>query len=338
MGLRKSLASWFYPPEVLYGDQFNFGNREILIASNNLDKQTVFLGVIQHGWIPRWDEKSRNPQLRTRFFGKAPMFVWSLAQKKYLEKNGYKSVYAIGSPWVHLLKAIKYDPRRIQESTSNLMNQKKLLFFPGHSIHGGAHSHLYDFDDLSELAKTHSITICLFWMDFVDPSIRGYYKNFGYEVTCVGYKGANTGEMPWAPVGGRVNFLPNLLDLVSSADVIAFEEICTTFWYAISLRKAIFMTSISSDNYYTWESGVPKLVNRYARFSTSDAFRGLTAFPLGELVYPDDQLLDLALNELGWDSTDTLNRISHRILYMKKTDIAGTLIQPIEDYIRRKVS
>ena len=86
MSIREFLGAWFYPPEVQLSEQFNFGHREILIASNNLDPQTLFLGSLQHGWYEN-DPLQPVSQIRNRKLKPYPFLTWSLRQKYFLEAS-----------------------------------------------------------------------------------------------------------------------------------------------------------------------------------------------------------------------------------------------------------
>jgi hypothetical protein len=338
MGFRSLFSSWIYPPEVVLGEQFNFGNREILVAANNLAADTFFMGLLQHGWYSSQALRPV-PTVRKKDFSIYPIFTWSERQRNLLLELGYPRVHTIGSPWAHLLQACHIDPENskgpVRKDSSNLSQGKKLLFFPNHSVPGSQISHSANLNLLREISDCNSITVCLFWLDFVDPSIRKYYEAFGCDLQCVGYRGSAGGESPWSPTGGRLTFLPNLLDLMISHDLVAVEETTTTFWYAASLKKPIIIVPPSGD--FTWWGNSTKSPESYKKIEHS-SFLGevstdLESLATLEIIEVTNELLNFALSELGWFETHSLQIMSLEKQLISSLPLASELIVPARDYI-----
>jgi hypothetical protein len=338
MGFRSLFSSWFYPPEVVLGEQFNFGNREILVASNNLNPDTFFMGLLQHGWYSSQALRPI-PIVRNKNFSIYPIFTWSERQRNLLLELGYPRVHTVGSPWAHLLQACHIDPEKSEgpviKDSPELSQGKKLLFFPSHSVPGSQISHSANMDLLREISSCDSITVCLFWLDFVDPSIRKYYEAFGCELQCVGYRGSAGGETPWSPAGGRLTFLPNLLDLMLSHDLVAVEETTTTFWYAASLKKQIIIVPPSGD--FTWWGDSTESPQRYKKIDNS-SFLEEVSTDLGtlatlEIIDVSNELLNIALSELGWNETHRLKTMSLEKRLISALPLASDLIVPAREYI-----
>jgi hypothetical protein len=339
MSVRSSLAAWFYPPEVLLSEQFNFGHREVLVASNDLSTDTLFLGSLQHGWYSPSD--LRQPRiLRNRKLAEYPAFVWSKRQQSHLVKIGFKHVIVVGSPWSHLLKACQIPFGKCDSpldfSLSNERIGRSLLYFPMHSIPGGTTQHSGNFKVLQEMAMAESITVCLFWLDFVDPEVRAYYKQFGFKIVCAGYRGSSGFETPWTPVGGRVMYLPNILELISAHDVIATEETSTAFWYSVSLGKEILVFEKDS-KYLWWGDGKPNTIT-----ISNEKFLNLSGvekidFPLNRVMQPAESLLLAARGELGFDFTENIEYLNDERFSSRSKILGSDLSTPIKNYINGKL-
>ena len=339
MSLRSSLGAWFYPPEVLLSEQFNFGHREVLVASNDFFADTLFLGSLQHGWCSPFD--LRAPQaLRNRKFTKFPMFVWSKRQEKDLVDFGFKHVIVIGSPWSHLLKACQVPFGKVNLSLAEQLspneNNRSLLFFPRHSIPGGTANHRTDLKSLQEIAKVKSVTVCLFWLDFVNPEIRAFYSRFGCKIVCAGYRGSSGFETPWAPVGGRTMYLANILELISSHDVIATEETSTAFWYSISLGKEIVVLE-NTEEYLWWGDGRPQniIVSNEKFLNSAGVVKN--DLPLNRIIRPTPALLLAAKDELGFDYTHNIKLLDDKRYTARSNTLGLDLPIPVRDYIDYKL-
>lgn len=319
MSLRSAFSAFFYGKEILLADQFNFGNREIIVRTHNLSLGTLFLGRLQHGWIPSHEVRSLK-KIRNCLFQQYPVFVWSSRQQIKYRQDGHKKVFAVGAPWAHLLKFKGIDPIKSLEIAENKpglnASDWTMLFFPAHSIQGGSNAHATKIDILLAKSGVRSVTVCLFWLDFIDPDVRGYYERLGCSVECVGYKGATGFESPWSPVGGRVDFIENLFSLIGRFDVVAIEEISTTFFYALSLSKHVYLTTQNGESTW-WVDKDPKII-KYDNVQTlMDIGFDVNLVPIETLIAPNPLLLNLALSELGWDCvTDPQNALlleRHRI-------------------------
>lgn len=336
MSIREFLGAWFYPPEVQLSEQFNFGHREILIASNNLDPQTLFLGSLQHGWYEN-DPLQPVSQIRNRKLKPYPFLTWSLRQKYFLEASGFGQVYAIGSPWAHLIKACGMNLAdkgwMNQVNTLKKDSIERLLVFPRHSIPGGTVEHDVDIARLLNLSGCKKVTVCLFWMDFIDPKVRDYYEQFNCEIYCVGFKGNTGNDTPWAPTGGRVMFLPELLDLMCRHQVIACDQAGTAFWYAASLGKSVIISS-NHDKYQWWGQLRPReiVTNNYNYLSTVAEY--LLDLPIDKVIEPTPKLLEIALNEIGWNETEEFQLLMANKSLTKKSELNLNLAQPITEYIK----
>ena len=177
----------------------------------------------------------------------------------------------------------------------------------------------------------------MFWLDYINPLIRKYYEHFGYQITCAGYKGSAGFDTPWAPIGGRVLFLPTLLDLFESHDVVAFDLVSTSFWYAVSMNKNILLSGKSSEVNWHGEKLLKKvshLNSRILELTNSD----LIDFPIMEVIKPARELLETSLHELGWDETGKLKARLINSSLLKTGNFDEELAQPVISYLNQRNS
>ncbi len=233
--MKSQLRSFLRSPQVLLSDQFSYGMREVLLLTHGEDPTSLINAKLVHGEVD-YKDASKWPSVWKSPFRRYPILSWSTVQKKYLESIGFKEkIFAVGAPFLHILKYVNENPRLRWPSFFN----NSLLYFPshshpGHSIHG---KHLVEnqinFHDFKK------VTVCLFWLDFINPTIRERYLRLGLDVTCVGYKGNSSIEIPWADDGGRTCHLITLANLISKYEYIVTERMSVTFLYAAAQGKKV---------------------------------------------------------------------------------------------------
>jgi hypothetical protein len=328
MNLLQMARAWVYPEEILLSEQFNFGNREVLIVCNDLNRESLFLSSVQHGWYPE-NTTRPIPGIQSKFGRQYPYLAWSTRFRDLLKKEGYSKIFATGSPWSHLLRNLKIDPRAIKESGEE---KNRLLFFPRHSAPGITIEHNIKLDHVAKVAGASDITVCLFWLDFIDPGIRNFYEKYGCRIVCVGYRGSSGFETPWAPIGGRTLFLPRILELMESHDLIAVDEVSTSFWYALSLRKKVIITS-DLENFDWWGEGA-KVKLRASNLEWLDLVSSnLKNIGIMQLIDPDEDLVEIALAELGWDCALDFKRLIELGQIKTKERIDKSLTDSLESHL-----
>jgi hypothetical protein len=324
MSIRTKLSSYLYPKEVHLAEQFNFGHREILLVANELPSQSIFLASIQHGWCTI---RTQAP-IKNRKFSDYPTVVWSQRIAFDLKQKGVSNVLVGGSPWSHLLRACKVEPKI---SSKKLDKGRSFLLFPSHSIPEALSESVPNLQRIWALEDIRDITVCLFWLDFVDPAIRNFYVNLGCKVTCVGSKGNSALDTPWSPVGGRLMFTPNLLDLINSHDVIGVGGISTPFWYALSLGKNVYIDKDTED-FKVWSTTGIRVDKYPYKSETLMATHSLPEFLYRQEITCTQELLDLSLEELGWsESLEFSRNLDSKLMTTSKID--ASLVAPIADYV-----
>ena len=127
-------------------------------------------------------------------------------------------------------------------------------------------------------------------------------------------------------------FLPELLDLMCRHQVIACDQAGTAFWYAASLGKSVIISS-NHDKYQWWGQLRPReiVTNNYNYLSTVAEY--LLDLPIGEVIEPTPKLLEIALNEIGWNETEEFQLLIANKSLTKKSEFNLNLAQPITGYI-----
>jgi hypothetical protein len=324
MSIRSSIAPYIYPPEVLLGEQFNFGNREVYLAANGIPGDSIFAASLQHGWAARRTE----PPIRNRFFGVYPTLVWSKRIVDEMATSRSDKSIAIGSPWAHLIRACGVNPEIRNESTNR---RRKLLYFPSHSTPDSLASIELNIERLRREFKDVDVTVCLFWLDFVSPDNRAYFENLGCSVVCVGSRGSAALDTPWSPVGGRVLFMPRLLELILQSDIIGVAAVVSPLWYALSLGKTVYIEQ-GSEKLSTWTKD-----KRFTSDLTYEAAKleiksYLPKFSYQVEIEPTQSLQEIALAELGWEESQNFTPESIEE-FLEPTKLDPELLLPINRFI-----
>jgi len=327
MKLRSLLSPFVYPKEALLGEQFNFGNRETIFAANGIPGEYIFSASLQHGWV--WSRKQ--PPVKNKSFREYPIMVWSERIALEMASRGVANVHVAGSPWAHLLKACRIDPMT-QAKGIGIKRKRKLLFFPNHSSPDAMATVKCDISRISADLGDVDITVCLFWLDFVDPTNRQHFLDLGCEVVCVGSRGSAALDTPWSPVGGRVLFTPRLLELIIKSDIIGVESVISPLWYALSLGKSVYIQQ-SNEEYRVWKKN-----ETYVEKLNYDILRkqfeiDLPLFSFREEIVCTRFLQEIALKEVGWDAACDFNRET-AVNFLARTKLDPELISPITEFIR----
>ncbi len=237
------LKPFMYPPEISLSEQFAFGHLEIYQRFFSFPRTKILMAELQHGWI--YDSKGlkqsdSSMRLLNRRLRQYPLLVWSRKLEIQLRSLKHRSVYSICSPWFLLLK--NYENLRKDEGKIYREIPGSVLFFPSHSFPGtDSIINFGKFREISQLSKFTSITTCLYWLDFLNPTNREYFESFS-RVSCVGLRANAATEAAWHDSGGRINFLYQLHKLISMHEYIVCEELNTAAMAALTLGKKVFIT------------------------------------------------------------------------------------------------
>lgn len=223
--------SWLQKIE-MFKVQFAYGQREILTDYMGLDRSTLFLGVLQHGFTFN-DVPSDANTPRLKMLQRTPLWVYSEDRAKSLQELGFSNVSSIGAPWLYLPKT--------SISRESKIGVEQYIVFPIHTSLSVAVSP--SDEDIRKkikywkgIAGENALTICLYWSDFLEMSWRRIAQEEGVEVTLVG---VGETDPVWSPHTTRVNFLTNLRDLLSQNTHAIFETFTSGMMYAISVGLSV---------------------------------------------------------------------------------------------------
>jgi hypothetical protein len=302
-----------------------YGHREILLSSAinagfKIDETSILVGGLLHGWA--FDPSIW--RVRKSSFRKAPRYVW---HKKFQEKLSISSkTVAIGSPWLYLLRELGIEKHSTVELQNNEL--KDVLIFPGHNL-------LYTSKDISkqvanfkQLVGSRSATVCLYWLDYLDPITSKTFVDAGFEVVCMGF--TPRGRFGYSPKGGRVTFLPRLLELFAGHRLILADELGSGVIYAASIGKAILLCPDSHSNEI--QSELAGIMGTHQDFyATADAWLEDHEPALWKTGQLSRRLVEIAWEELGEESLLSNEEMS--TLPWISSEIPRTLIAEYRDSI-----
>jgi hypothetical protein len=216
-----------------FEEQFMYGHREILLhycmqKTRKLGSNMILRGSINHGFSYQeniW--KMRKKNLRP-----AKRYVWN--DRQLSPYGGASSVMATGAPWLYLLSDLGLNANNIEKRLKK--DPKKVIIFPGHNV---VSYFKYEITETienykSKIPQGSKVIVCLFWLDFCDPSIRKAFQDLGWEVVCMGY--VPRLPKPDSTQGGRPNFLLELFTLFADASLLLTDNFSTGVLYALSLN------------------------------------------------------------------------------------------------------
>jgi hypothetical protein len=253
----------------LYGEQFAYGHREILLKYCDISEDYMFKAHIPHGGVSpasidpinRIDDDSGNPILQLR---------WRHDSAVEAEEANIKNVTPIGAPFLYALSNLGYKPEQISnqiqqsvgkfnwprenfEQHKYLSESKNILYMPLHTWDGDVHVHQIPKDSPLTRLGNSKITVQLGFLDFCDPSIRNLYTELGWNIECAGVRSS---KITGSPAGGRNSFLYNLHNLMKKNDIVVSNEFTTGLFYAASMGKKIGILNQSINyelKYSSWQ-------------------------------------------------------------------------------------
>ena len=330
MNIREFLRPFVYSDLIQLADQFAYGHREILLVSNKLDPTSLILASIPHGWGPDTFGYPY-PKIRNRFLKEYPILAWSSRTAADWTKRGYRLPIAVGSPWAHFVNSVHKNYKVGIKTKEEVINS--ILFLPTHSVPGGSVKHKFELESLLNQVQPAKVTVCLFWLDFINPKVRNFYSGYGCEITCVGFKGSTGFDNPWSPIGGRELFLPNLYRLFLNHNIVVVDTISTPFWYAASLGKTVYIRGYG-DEYTWWGSGKQSELSIDNRNMLALADKNLANLPLDTLIPSEGLLRDTAKIELGFDMVENFLPVVSNYKLLKPGMLESEISSPLEEFYR----
>ena len=220
--------------ESMFGEQFAYGQREILLRYCGLDFSTQLLGNIQHGVFGNNQEIDfRTPRYASG--KKSSFWVYSKESEILGQSLGYKKITAIGAPWLYLRNSVDQNLTKVKE------NRKKILVMPAHTT-----PTIFSLSTKSEkkeralafrqIVGDKEATVCLHATDYCDPETTQSFIAEGFAVTCIG----TSSLMPrWSQAGNRVRSLFTLMKLMEAHESLLTDDFGTHLFYAIDMGMRI---------------------------------------------------------------------------------------------------
>lgn len=234
----------------LFGEQFAYGHREVLLEYAGLPLDRMFAAVIPHGKVaPHFLDPitacfdNSGEELLT--------LLWRDDAVKEANEANIWNVDAIGSPILYAMLNLKFDKVQIKRNViraieiaqridheSDLLNFKKILYMPCHSWDGEVIAHKIDDQYIINKFNPSQVTVLLGYLDFCNPVTFAYYKKLGFEIACCGVRAS---KVAGSPAGGRERFLYNLVGLMTSHDIVVSNDFTTGLIYSYAVGKPGFL-------------------------------------------------------------------------------------------------
>lgn len=151
------------------------------------------------------------------------MLVFSKRREKDWKNKSSTPVAVMGSPFVHYKNMHKITQKNDAKGT---------IVFPSHSTlyTKSKFSRLEFCKKLKKLPKEFQpITICLFWLDYIDPVSEIYHK-MGFKVVTAGPK-----------INNSLSFVKNFYNILSNHKYATSNDVGSYTFYAINLGLPFFL-------------------------------------------------------------------------------------------------
>jgi hypothetical protein len=192
-------------------DNMFYGHSRVLLRAAGASEDDVIHGHIQHGWMP-----GSGLMPRRREVPWIPKLLWNSSNVRVAREEGQRRVTPIGAPFIYLHDD---DPPAPPGSGT--------LVYPHHSWEKDemAADHNSYIAQLSEREKG-AVTVCLYWREFEDPTVRGVYESAGFRVICHGRR-----EDP--------DFLLSARKEITAHARVVSNRVGTALWYAGHLGRSL---------------------------------------------------------------------------------------------------
>lgn len=307
-------------PIVSFSEQFLYGHREILIDYAGLDDNCMIKGSIEHGWAL---DSGRG--IKKLLGGRYLYLSWSSARVARSGVNEATTV-AIGAPFIYAYDKVKSKIDKFL--AENPIEGPRILFFP---VHGNEFSQQNPESQIALFKEKYdpkAATVCLYWVEYINPAVYNLYKNAGFKIVCSGFSGQmeHTGlgysarRLAGSPIGGRPNFILNTIAMLATHSKIVFGGLGTGLFYAAFMRKDVEMlhkylttTFLDMDSDFGTSFEAHPLEARYVKYVAD--YMGCK---FEEIDYNSSKFRELADIELG--KSDMLTRSELRLILTSYLD------------------
>ena len=213
----------------MFGEQFAYGQREILLKYCGLDFSTQLLGNLQHGILANNEAIDFRTPRYTRG-RKSSFWVYSKETESLGKSLGFEKVVAIGAPWLYLRDSVN-------QNLSMARERKGILVMPAHTT-PTVFSISTKLEKRERAAAFRQIigsqeaTVCLHATDYCDPETTESFIEEGFAVTCIG----TSSLIPaWSQAGNRVRSLFTLMKLMETHESLLTDDFGTHLFYAVDM-------------------------------------------------------------------------------------------------------
>jgi hypothetical protein len=196
----------------MFRENDNYGHNRVLAMYAGFDSPPPLWGMLQHGWNLGTGFSPYRPPSAIR------LLVWSSANLAHARAVGFSKVSAIGAPFLYLVRHL--GARTLSEAQGTIV-------YPFHSWERedvvGDHAGYANYIIRRE---TPPITICLYWREYEQVSIRETYAKTGARVVCHGRR--------YDP-----SFLLRQLDELTRHRRLVTNRTSTALWYGAVLGMEV---------------------------------------------------------------------------------------------------
>lgn len=156
-----------------------YGHADVLARYAGVEPGRPIWGYLQHGW-----NTHDGFAVGHRFVPGVPKLVWSRRVAARGWALGRRDYEVIGSPWAYLLRL------RAAEVAAAGPGEGTIVF-PFHGWEGQqvAGDHAAYAEQVRAREGDVPLTMCLYWNDFDDPTVRQAYADRGFRVISLGRRG-----------------------------------------------------------------------------------------------------------------------------------------------------
>lgn len=202
-----------------FSETRNYGFNEIIRQYARFPWYLPLPCHFEHGWTP-----SNHAPKSDLITDKPLMLVLSRRRGESWKRKSQVPVEIMGAPFIHYKKMHHIVQQKDAKGT---------VVFPSHSTYDqkrdfSAQRYCRELKNLSE--EFQPITICLFWLDYIEKEAN-IYRKYGFKVVSAGYKFS---------IG--LNFAKNFYKILSQHKYATSNEVGSYMFYAVDLGLPFFLT------------------------------------------------------------------------------------------------
>lgn len=204
----------------MYHDNEHYGHGDILRRYCGTTGRPQVGGHLQHGWTVSLGLS------REALAEPVPKLLWSDRVAAEARALGYRQVHAIGSPFLYL-------PPLGDQPSEPARGPRSLLVIPFHGWErerlAGDMTRYADSLDRLVAEGFGPITVCLYWAEYEDPTLREVFAARGHRVVTNGHRDRNP------------TFLYRQRALIAEHAYATSNRICTAAFYVLALGRRFFL-------------------------------------------------------------------------------------------------